>query len=783
MLISFVEIQNFRKLKSVRIDLSEKTTLFVGANNSGKTSATFALRCFLSEQDRFTTNDFTLSNWPKIEKFAAAWESSSTLSNPPAPTLNDWETVLPSLDVWLEVEQSEIRYVRRLLPTLDWAGGPIGVRLRFEPKDITELYKDFLIQRKAALDTLGAVQAKKGEPKITLWPEHMCSYLERKLHQQFVVRTYLLDAAARKLPVNGVATPQNLPKDIAAIEGSPLSALIRVDPVPAQRGFRESTTSGFREDGEPTPSDGSLPLSDQLRAYYTKHLDPATSPEPADLLALGAIEDSQGAFNARLAEGFKGAIKELEELNYPGVSDPRLKIATRLRPVDGLKHSAAVQYEMGAVTGEKVAGMLRLPEDYNGLGYQHLISIVFRLMAFRDSWMRVGKASKTASANAKQPAAVQPLHLVIVEEPEAHLHPQVQQVFVRKAYDVLRNNETLRKNPGFKTQLVVSTHSSHVAHETTFSCLRYFRRMGAPAGDVPFTAVINLSEVFGTKTEEFVARYIRATHCDLFFADGAILVEGDAERILVPLFIREKFQKLHRCYVTLMQVGGSHAHRLRSLIEHLGLTTLVVTDVDPGAADGHHKFTLPKRGASLVSNNPTLKAWHPEKNLYDELVALDGKAKVKTYDKEQFAIRVAFQLPVKAKLTDGGEELETLPATFEDSLIFENLALCKKLEGGKLIDSLKEILAGIGTDAEKVVSISNAVRASNVKAEFALDLLMRKEGVSEFAAPTYIREGLDWLEQQLATKQELLLKVPPRPIPTDANPVVVAPVSAPAAEK
>src|SRR6185436_18885326 len=161
---------------------------------------------------------------------------------------------------------------------------------------------------------------------------------------------------------------------------------------------------------------------------------------------------------------------------------------------------------------------------YNGLGYQHLISIVFRLMAFRDSWMRVGKAGKAGPVQSGQLPTVSPLHLVIVEEPEAHLHPQVQQVFVRKAYEVLRNHPALGSKTDFCTQLIVSTHSSHVAHETDFSSLRYFRRLGARKGEVPVSAVINLTKVFGADTEHFVARYIRATHCDLLFADAAILV-------------------------------------------------------------------------------------------------------------------------------------------------------------------------------------------------------------------------------------------------------------------
>ncbi|MDB5038093.1 MAG: hypothetical protein JWQ35_1621 [Bacteriovoracaceae bacterium] len=52
MRINFIEIQNFRKLKSVHVELDDETTLFVGANNSGKTSAMLALGHFLVDQKR-----------------------------------------------------------------------------------------------------------------------------------------------------------------------------------------------------------------------------------------------------------------------------------------------------------------------------------------------------------------------------------------------------------------------------------------------------------------------------------------------------------------------------------------------------------------------------------------------------------------------------------------------------------------------------------------------------------------------------------------------------------
>ena len=80
--IEHVEIGNFRKLKAVRIDFSEQKTVFVGANNSGKTSAMVALRRFLVEPSEFTVNDLTLSHWTEINASAAEWEAATTGNRP-----------------------------------------------------------------------------------------------------------------------------------------------------------------------------------------------------------------------------------------------------------------------------------------------------------------------------------------------------------------------------------------------------------------------------------------------------------------------------------------------------------------------------------------------------------------------------------------------------------------------------------------------------------------------------------------------------------------------------
>ena len=103
--LKFVEIANFRKLRSVRVDFSDTTTVFVGANNSGKTSAMLALRKFLSPRGRpFETHDFTLSHWPAINMMGQRWIDARAAEELVEFTNADWSGFVPMLDLWLQVE-------------------------------------------------------------------------------------------------------------------------------------------------------------------------------------------------------------------------------------------------------------------------------------------------------------------------------------------------------------------------------------------------------------------------------------------------------------------------------------------------------------------------------------------------------------------------------------------------------------------------------------------------------------------------------------------------------
>lgn len=727
MRIASVHIQNFRKLYRCRVDFSKETTLFVGANNSGKTSAMDALGKFLKERT-FVFNDFTLSNHALINQIGYEWEKEDCKK---PDSLSAWAKLLPSLDVWLNVETQDIHHVISIIPTLKWRGGLLGVRFLFQPSNIETLFTDYREAYFAARDT-----EKKGpdESRLKLFPNDLCHFLDRNLSKYFGLKSYVLDPAKENND-----PPQETDFEMECLSDNPLKGIIRVDMISAQRGLSDPDKNGGNGIDH-------TKLSSQIRGYYDKHLDPEKKPLPEDLGMLEASEDARKAFDVNLENKLKPAIKELETLGYPGVTNPRITITSKVSTSDVLKHDSAVQYNLGS-GGQAML----LPEKYNGLGYQNLISIVFDLISFRDGWMRKGKASSSTEI-------IEPLHLILVEEPEAHLHAQVQQVFIRKAYSILRNHERLTDDSPFSTQMVISTHSSHIAKEVSFESLRYFKRLPADKDCIIANSkVINLSDVFGVRatTDRFVTRYLQTTHCDLFFADGIILVEGSSEAMLLPHFIKNKYPTLNQRYITILNINGKHSHRLNPLIDKLALPTLVITDLDSAEPTGHHLKVIPCRNANQISSNYAITDWLIKKSRLDELLDLPDDQKVISKKSIcDYQVRIAFQTPIK--VDNKGAIVEALSRTFEDSLIYTNWSIFHvqdTAESGHLISKLKEGFDKGDSFDEIKTTIFNELNKSDVKAEFALDLICSIDP-QDIVIPDYIDEGLKWLDSILCAEDK-----------------------------
>jgi predicted ATP-dependent endonuclease of OLD family len=758
MKIDLVEITNFRKLKCCQIDFDEKKTLLVGANNSGKTTAMIALRKFLISPKSLNLRDISIGNWAAMDQIGQCWEDQTE----PETKLRD---LLPTLDVWLDVPLSQIHHVVHILPDVDWAGGIIGVRLQFDIEGLDSLKSSYLDERLEAKKI--EAQAPAGQP-LSITPRNLVEFLEKNLSKYLVLRSFSLDPDKLANPNGqGTASPQSLDDDILELDSNPFQELIFIREIPAMRDFSTGSSSPSVEDDRNSKSDRVVrTLSDHVRSYYDSHVDQTDDFNEDDIKAFGAMQSAEKAFDKRLQTGFSMVFDELKHLGIPGVNNPSISINTRFKSIDGLNHDSAVQYKVS----EPEAGQEErfLPESYAGLGYQNLIAMVFLLMRFRQDWIEP-KSTRT------EEASVAPLQLILIEEPEAHLHAQIQQVFIKKAYDILRNHPDLEGSDHFNTQLFVSTHSSHVTHEVDFANLRYFRRLPAEGkGHPPTSSVVNLSNIFGDddKTLRFVTRYIKATDCDLFFADAAIFIEGQAERILVPHFIRHHFDELWRRYISLIDLGGSNAPRFRPLVKALGLTSLVITDLDAAiptevetAAGG--KTTRNKKAkaaleAGQVTTNPTLKKWYPELTTIDDLVALaDDKHSARVDD--EYDLYVAYQKSVPDPTKADGSTL--IARTFEDALVYANFDVLADLSGSSTTNKIAElILSGISGEALETELFEIVDRAE--KAVFAVECLVDIEDGAELVPPPYIRSGLEWLQRQLSDVDSGALNLE---VPTDGK--------------
>lgn len=773
-------IRNFRQLKAVTINLSQKQTIFVGANNSGKTSAIQALHKFLANQGAaggaefdtaFKPTDIPISHWKRINEIGEEWKKASS-SAERILFQDEWKDLLPFLDVVLHVNADEVQYVAHLIPTLSWQVGAIGIRLRLEPKNYEEFFSDFvgtIMVSQERIDQADEEMKKdhqsstnaslSSDAKKVIWPTDMYDFIcgssargntgrAGQLGKYFAVKSYFFDINNKNSTLSQeieILIHEN-ESDMGA---NPLYGVIRIDTINAQRGFGDD-----EEDSDRTK------LSKQLGMYHDKFLNPDNLLNWTDVEALVLHKKSELTHSEQMQKRFSRRFSELKKLNYPNLTAPNISVKAKIGTSQSL---SSVEYTPSNYQNTDVPS---LPEYCNGLGYQNLISTTFKLMRYRDEWLSSNRNNQI----------IEPLHLVLIEEPEAHLHAQVQQVFIREAYKTLRRDKVLKNNPNkldelderfdslednpaFTTQLILSTHSGNIAHECDFNDLIYFKQVNNVSSKVPESIAVDLSKVFDASKEQnrkFVARYLQSTYYDLFFADAAIFVEGAAERMLIPHFLKN-FSKgiLRQRYISLLEINGSHAFRFKELINKLGITSLVVTDIDSvrkNDGDKRRKSCVVDLKDDVFTANNTLKNWIPQKNTIPELI------KAKDTDKTDNLmhggkIRVAYQLGREFPLN--GIQTLVYPRTFEDALIlanYEQFDSFAKSVSDSDDNIIKDIIAYINTEcAEDVSKINFAlldiVRKAS-KGELALEILFNF-APENLTIPCYIEEGLMWLENEM----------------------------------
>lgn len=472
---------------------------------------------------------------------------------------------------------------------------------------------------------------------------------------------------------------------------SNLESIIKVDFIDAQR---------ILDNGE-KPILGKV--LEELFQSASKHNKGSSQKDIAEALCV-ATKDVERNINTEFNANLNNLAPIFDKFNYPGLVDPHLQTETELDVSKLLSNHTSIFY--------KGSNGVNLPEKFNGLGSRNLLFMLLKLYEFY----------QVLSVIQPQPC----VHLIIIEEPEAHLHPQMQSVFIRQLTAI---RESLSDDNSCSSQYMVTTHSSHLANEAGFSAIRYFLTRGNSASAYSrFTEIRNLRELYelpatasaedkrkAKANKEFLHKYLTQTKCDLFFADQAILIEGATERLILPEMIRKLDDNsdgeyaLGRGYITTIEVGGAYAQIFFPLLKFLELPSLVITDID--------STNLPNRKKCKVSDgdgtsNSCLKNWFDKKVSPSQLLVMSAE------NKTDANIRLAYQIP--------HIDSDACGRSFEDAFMLANV---------ELFD-----ITGTSQGERESQAWDDAANAD--KTDFAIRYSIEE---TTWVIPRYINEGLEWL--------------------------------------
>ncbi|MDF2884066.1 MAG: pathosis related protein [Clostridiaceae bacterium] len=733
MYIKKIRIQNFRQLKDVELELQNNTTILAGPNNSGKTSFILLLKRMLLEKSfDFSKDDFNAYDkciWSnKVYNILKSLydnkqskkedEIIKELTDKMFPIENELESkpsvILPELIVKLQIDYDNNDDISNFANYI---------------MDLDDSHNSFYFSYKIVLNKN---LFKKGIKENWSKVNSRLNKNQNDNKQQSIIEI-ILDVYCGSLISKCYFTDENyiIATEIQSIQE--FKNLFNFRYIEAARPLNDSL-----EKDKHLLSDTLIKLASKEEVWKTeiRKLPDEVLNTLDECGIKSKIEDvSTTALNK--------TIESITQTNGGHTGKLCLNIDVSEDHIENLIQSTTnAKY---SISGEIIDCNYNLNETSQGLGYSNLIYMHSQIEDYIKSKDKLK------------------VNFLVIEEPESHMHPQMQYVFA---------NELLKQYDKEKLQGLLTTHSSELVRGTSIERLRVIREetlfnskiynLSLFINDIEIPKNSNEDDV--VLIEDYKTFYEDIGIYEIIFADVAILYEGDTERLyLKKLLSFPNFKDLKQKYIAYIQVGGAYAYNFKPLLEFLKIKSLIITDIDYEKNESDEDAIL-----DATTTNITIKKFYninnenkdkPKnskvkiKDLYNwinatnNIVLQTNKKDLNESEKKEDLIYLAFQ-------TDKDKYTRTLEAAMLSKIFgMSGYELVKRSEwiskkkafGLKYsipVNKIKDGTKEKEDDSEfSLVDILNST--SNAKTDFMYSVILNN--YAEKMLPDYIKEGLEWL--------------------------------------
>lgn len=389
---------------------------------------------------------------------------------------------------------------------------------------------------------------------------------------------------------------------------------------------------------------------------------------------------------------------------------------------------------------------ITIPSTHNGLGYNNLIYVALVLAK-----MQMDCSSYIGAENAKV------FPMLIIEEPEAHLHPAMQFKLLKFLKENINREKQVR-------QLFITTHSTHITAAVALDEIICMYIDDTDKLRVAYPGnVFDLTKDEDKKSKAYVERFLDATKSDMLFSDKVILVEGLAEQILLSCFSEYEKKPLVDSHISVVNIGGRYFEYFLKLfnfeeknsfkINAINRKVACIVDSDPTRLedtkwkkcfpfeireDENHKHIADNVYFLKTEKSPNISIFCNE----------SGKGKTLEYD-------IAFENPeCKLIITDNvipkhRKIIEQLMDNYS-TIDFESLKETPNIDTA-VYSSLEE--SGWEEDDKKkgIVAYHYFKAVSNAKGEHAMQLEynfrknLKADKPVSFNVPANLREAIIWI--------------------------------------